>query len=43
MSLPREWDNRTSLIVEPSDGRTFGVPRLGGNAASYNGYRYRQR
>jgi hypothetical protein len=72
--VPREFDNRTSLIVEPADGRvppltaeaqakrtaaltaarqpaagpeslsnmvrciTFGVPRLGGNAASYNSY-----
>jgi hypothetical protein len=71
--VEREFDNRTSLIVNPSDGRvppltpaaqqrraataagqrppagpedlnnfvrciTFGVPRLGGNAASYNSY-----
>jgi hypothetical protein len=72
--VEREFDNRTSLIVDPSDGRvppltpeaqrkrsaavavgqrppagpedlanfirciTFGVPRLGGNAASYNSY-----
>lgn len=72
--VPREFDNRTSLIVDPPDGRvppltaeaqrkrslaaaagqrppagpedlsnmvrciTFGMPRLGGNAASYNSY-----
>ena len=72
--VEREWDNRTSLIVDPSDGRvpaltpraqqkragsaaagqrppagpddlsnllrciTAGVPRLGGNAASYNSF-----
>ncbi len=72
--VEREFDNRTSLITEPSDGRipftpagrqqqtahvfarqhpnpagpedlptdlrciTAGVPRLGGNAASYNNY-----
>jgi hypothetical protein len=72
--VEREFDNRTSLIVEPPDGRippltpaaqrrqaaaeaaaqrppagpedlslmnrciTFGVPRLGGNASSYNSY-----
>jgi hypothetical protein len=72
--IERVFDNRTSLIVDPSDGRlpaptpqvqqkraaaarsaqrlpagpedlsnpnrciTFGVPRLGGNAASYNPY-----
>ncbi len=72
--VPREFDNRTSLIVNPPDGRvppltadaqqkraaaaaaaqrppagpedlsnmirciTFGMPRLGGNAASYNSY-----
>jgi hypothetical protein len=71
--VEREFDDRTSLIVDPSDGRvppltreaqqkqaaaaarqrqpagpedlnnfvrciTFGVPRLGGNAASYNSY-----
>jgi len=72
--VEREWDNRTSLIVDPPDGRlpaltpsaqrkrdasvaagrrppagpedlsnllrciTAGVPRLGGNAASYNSF-----
>ncbi len=74
--VEREFDNRTSLIVDPSDGRipqltpeglqrraapyagaagqrppagpedirndlrciTFGMPRLGGNSASYNSY-----
>jgi len=72
--VEREWDNRTSLIVDPPDGRvpaltpgaqqkrtaagaagrrppagpedlsnllrciTPGVPRLGGNAASYNSF-----
>jgi hypothetical protein len=70
--VDREWEHRTSLIVDPPDGRippltsdaqrrrsaataaarpagpedlsnvvrclTFGMPRLGGNAASYNGY-----
>jgi hypothetical protein len=73
-AVERDFDNRTSLIVDPSDGKipftlegrrrqtaatearlhpapagpedlpndlrclTFGVPRLGGNAASYNSY-----
>lgn len=72
--VPREFDNRTSLIVDPANGRvppltseaqrkrslaaaagqrppvgpedlgnmirciTFGMPRLGGNAASYGNY-----
>jgi len=72
--ITREFDNRTSLIVDPPDGKippltpeaeskrtaaaaagqrpptgpedlsnanrciTFGMPRLGGNAASYNSY-----
>lgn len=72
--VERTWDNRTSLIVDPPDGRipvltpdgqsrraaaaalarrppagpeeisnanrciTFGMPRLGGNSASYNSY-----
>jgi hypothetical protein len=74
LMVAREFDNRTSLIVDPPDGRvppltpeaerkqaavatarqgppagpedlvnfyrciTFGVPRLGGNAANYNSY-----